>query len=353
MALAASELPSPVPSAKEILELAERRRKRDIERDTIYDVLKLYYFGDTPSDQSAGVLAANSQGRPLLRDLEKYKAGGKAYSPQRVAPIVEDYQAIIGRMPNSRVEPPDSSPQGETHADKATKVLISTHELSAMDRQQNEGGFPQSAQGDACYLLEIDLDLKRVVWNVVDPQIVHPEFGRGRKRHQGMDAIIQTIEDPDVIKRDYGFMPKTRAEKDCVVTIYLSQWQRTVVIGSGPIHLGPHREWDLGFCPMQWVFNKVNGRYAQSDIGQSLAQQDFMDFAYNILIDGLVRNTYGTIVGIKNPQNAGQEQIVLGPNAPPIPLQDDGDIIVRQIGGDPQAAMKMIEHTVADINTSA
>ena len=352
MAVAQLEVPAKILSAKEILALADKRMQKYAARDALYEVLNLYYYGKGLSEGSQKVLAANSVGRPLLRDLERYKDGAQVYSAQRLAPIVDDYQALIGQMPNSRVEPPDSSEAGETKADLATKYLISTHEISDMVHQQADAGFHLPAFGDACYILEIDSDLRRVVWSVVHPLTAFPEFHRGYKRFQVADLIIRTIAEPEQLRRDYGITVNSESGRDCAVTTYISAYQRTIVVGTPPFEVVKHAEWDLGFCPAQWVYNKVNGAFGQSDIGQSLAQQDFMDFAYNILIDGLVRNVYGNIISIRNPQNTGDTPIVLGPNMPPVLLQDDGAVMVTQVGGNIQPAMEMINQTIGDINAA-
>ena len=352
---------NPVLSTQEILTLARKRVHEPTfqMRDAIYEVLRLYYYGETPSDGTVEILAANSIGRPLLRDLENYKARAKIYSSQRLSPIVDDYQALLGRMPNSRVEVPDGSPQGEAQGEKLTKYLISTHEISDMDRQQQDAGFHLPALGDTCYVFtpngdKSSNDYCRIVWEVVNPRSAYPSFYRGHRRFQIYDLVIRAWESPELIKREWGITVKSEKEEDCLVTTYISPYQRTVVVGDHARAERPiHAEWDLGFCPAQWVYNKVNGAFAQSDISHSLAQQDFLDFAWNILIDGMVRNVYGTIIGIKNPQNMGQEQIVLGPNPPPVLLQDDGAITATQVGGDINPAMQMIQQAQQDMNATS
>ena len=342
---------------KKILELAEQRLKVYARRNDAYDNYLNYYFGHPRGDGSGGrtgVIAMNSQGRPLLRDVELGNSmnANRAYTSQRLAPIVDDYAALLGRMPTSRVEAPDSSQQGQAKAELLTKYLIDTHTLSDMDRQQAEAGFHLSALGDNVYVLEVEPKIKRVVWSVVSPRVCYPSFYRGYKRFQLYDLIVQYQWDPESIEREFGYKPRSEDKKDSTVTIYLSPHQRTVVIGLEPQRavVGPNVEWDLGFCPAQWVFNKVNGEMASSDIAGSLGQQDFLDFAFNVLADGIVFNTY-PLVGVKNPNSVG-EAMVVGPGAPPLPLGQDGDIIVRQTQGDIRAAMSLIEQTVQDINTS-
>lgn len=342
---------------KKILALAEQRLKTYARRNEAYDTYLNYYLGKPKGDGSGGrtgTIAMNSQGRPLLRDVELGNSmnANRAYTSQRLAPIVDDYAALLGRMPTSRVEAPDSTEQAQSKAELLTKYLIDTHTLSDMDRQQAEAGFHLSGLGDNVYMLEVDPEIRRVVWSVVSPRVCYPSFYRGYKRFQLYDLVVQYQWDPDSIEREFGYKPSSEDKADSTVTIYVSPHQRTVVIGleAQKAVRGPHVEWDLGFCPAQWVFNKVNGQMASSDIAGSLGQQDFLDFAFNVLADGIVFNTY-PLVGVRNPNSVGEAMIV-GPGAPPVPLGPDGDIIVRQTQGDIRAAMSLVEQAVSDINTS-
>lgn len=340
--------------AREIVKMREERVRKYASRDRAYDTYMKYYFGrqnQSGSSSDLPVLSSNSQGRPLLRQVGEVIGVNKTYSSQRLAPIIDDYAALLGRMPNSRVEPPDSSDQGEAKAEKLTKYLIDTQELSDMDRQQAEAGFWLSSRGDALYCLEVEPDLDRVVWTTVDPRYGYPAFHRGFRRFQIYDLIVTYEWDMDAIKREFNYEPPNDDPENRQVIIYTSPFQRTVVVGLDKPVVVADIEWSLGFCPAQWVFNKTTGEMAMSDIAQSLNQQDFLDFSFNVLADGLVYNIY-PIVGIKNPQSVAADQITAGPGAPPVSLGPDGDIIVRATQGDIQAAMTLINQTVNDINTS-
>src|SRR5438093_1127575 len=65
------------------------------------------------------------------------------------------------------------------------------HLLSQMDRQQAEMGYHLPCLGDGCYLLEVDPDLRRVVWTVVDPSTAYPAFMWGYRRFDVLDLIVQ------------------------------------------------------------------------------------------------------------------------------------------------------------------
>jgi hypothetical protein len=356
---------SPILSAEQIVDLARERHRSYADRDAWYDRLSSYYFG---VDSGAGraydppILAMNSQGRPLLRPFE---VGGsieskRSYSSKRLAPIVDDYLALKGKMPSSRVVAP-SGPQGEERADLLTKFLYSTQDLSGMDLQQAEAGFWISMLGDACYILEPvnpnhhpSRNSWRVVWSVMNPRCAYPSFYRGYKRFLIYD-LITTQEwaayDINATFRDFGISvpDDARPEERCVVT-YISPSQRTTVVGLDNPRRGPHIEWDLGFCPASWAYNKVPGKMGMADIQHSLTQQDFLDFLLSVMADGIVHMTY-PIVGIKDPNNVGTEQFQQGPGAPPIELQSTGDIIVRSTQGDINAALMMVKQTLEDITS--
>ncbi len=331
MALAEAP-PRPILSPHQIIALADRRRQQYAERDGLYEVYNNYYRGKT-SGQRPSVMAANSQGRPILRDLEGNESD-RHYSTQILSPIIDDSQALLGRMPVTRVEPPVQSDAGVQKAELLTKYLVSTHELSRMDRQQAEIGFHLPCLGDGCYLLEPDPKLHRVTWTVVDPSTAYPSFMTGYRRFDLQDLAVVYFVDPYAARARWGSKVQIDDDKDAVpVTVYVSPWQRTVVVGHDhPVQVH-HAEWDLGFCPAVWVFNKINGAFAQSDIASALVQQDALDYMMAIFLDGAQQNIF-PIIGVKNPINVGSDPILVGPGAPPIPVQGDGDIIVRNSQGD-------------------
>jgi hypothetical protein len=368
VAAIAPQASSPALSPGQIVALAQARQREYAWRDSWYDRLRGYYF-DAGSGAGRGydppILAMNSQGRPLLRPFE---VGGsieskRSYSSKRLAPIIDDYMAIKGKMPATRVPPPKGE-QGEEKAMLLTQYLYSTHELSGMDRQQAEAAFNLSMLGDACYMLEpVNPNHRpgrpsphswRVVWTVVNPRSAYPSFYRGYKRFMVYDLVtIQewSVYDLNVTFKDFGVRVSEDSDpEDRAVITYLSPYQRTTVIGTREPKRGPHIEWDLGFCPASWAYNKVPGKMGMADIQHSLNQEDFLDFLLSVMADGIVHMTY-PIVGIKDANNVGTEQFQQGPGAPPVQLQSTGDIIVRSTQGDIKAAMEMVQQTLEDITS--
>src|SRR2546430_7519338 len=274
----------------------------------------------------------------------------RTYSARRLAPVVDDYSALMGRLPTSRVEPPDPSPQGEAKAALLTKFLYSTYELSRMGYQQAQAGFFLSSLGDAVYVLEPEPSLLRVVWSVCSPRNCLPSFYHGYRRFELFDLMVSEVWSPSELRRQWGVVPDRDTPEACTVLTYISPQQRTVLIGTRkPVQVA-HADWNLDFCPAVWVFNKVTGMMGMSDIGNSLEQQDFLDFCFNVWADGIVHMTY-PMVGIKNPSNAG-DNFVVGPGAPPVILQGDGDIIVRQTQGDPRALEGIIAQSLQDMHAA-
>lgn len=314
-------------SAEDIVDLCERRMNDYDIRDRAYETYANYYFGRQPGMGSPSVRATNSQGRPLLRDVESSAEPGE-YRSQRLAPIVDDYQALLGRMPSSRVEPPDHEQSGINAGEKLTKYLVSTHELSRMDRQQADMGWMLPCLGDSLYMLDIaKVDRAwRVVWNVVDPRSAYPKFMSGYRRFDILDLILREYWDPYEAKARFGSHVVEDLDQGRVaVTIYVSQFERTVVVGGKRrAEIVRKTPWNLPFCPAVWVFNKVNGGFAQSDIAQSLIQQDALDFLTQLFLDGAVISTYGVPV-VKGSSSIGADGIVTGPGAPPVVTGPEGD----------------------------
>jgi hypothetical protein len=226
--------------AEQILEMADRRMRALRPRDEAYEVYSDYYFGEQAGYGSPSVRAMNNQGRPLLRDLEGTGATGQTeYRSNILMPVIDDATALLGRMPNSRVTAPDSSEQGIAKANKETKYLISTHELSNMDDQQEEVGWFLPCLGDAMYMLSASMEkgdpsYRRVVWQTVDPRCAYPAFKLGHKRYDMLDVILRELVDPYEAKARFGAkVVDPNKDEPVPITIYISQYQRTVIVGSG------------------------------------------------------------------------------------------------------------------------
>src|SRR6185437_5532984 len=124
MATALKQAPlSPILSPVAIIELARERQGIFSERDALYEVFQRYYRGKQAT-ATPSVLAMNPQGRPLLRLSEATNTKEAVFSTQRLAPIIDDSQALLGRMPASRVEPPDQTEQGVQRGELLSKYLI-------------------------------------------------------------------------------------------------------------------------------------------------------------------------------------------------------------------------------------
>src|SRR5262249_13831403 len=289
MALAQTDTISKVLDTYAILDEMERRKEKYAERDAWYELLTQYYYRhNAKMGEGLPILAANAQGRPLLRQVGETMVGDRTYSTQRLAPIVDDYSSLMGRMPTSGVEPPEPTPQGEARAELLTKFLYSTYELSRMDYQQALAGHYLSLLGDTVYVLEPLKPLSfeetgnevhardaRVVWNVQNPHTCWPSFYHGYRRFDVYDLIIAEVWSTEDMVRQLGVYPDKESEDARTVVTYISPHQRSVVVGLKAPQRIAHAEWDLDFCPVVWVFNKVTGAMGMSDIGASLDQQDF------------------------------------------------------------------------------
>ena len=341
----------------DILKMAERRMRDLRYRDQAYEVYSNYYFGEQSGLGSPSVKAMNSQGRPLLRDIEGAGASATEYRSNLLMPVIDDATALLGRMPNSRVTAPDSSEQGIAKAEKETKYLISTHELSNMDDQQEEVGWFLPCLGDALYMLSVGTDkndpsFRRVVWQTVDPRCAYPAFKLGHDRYSVLDVILREQIDPYEAKARFGSdVIDARNESELVdVTIYISQYQRTVVVGSeNRAEIVHHGVWDLPFCPAVWVFNKKNGRFAQSDIAQSLIAQDAHDYLMSVFLDVAAFMTAPVPV-VKEPTNLGTDGLPpWGPGMAPITTGEKGDFKFVTPQGDLSAIQLGLSSTTQEI----
>jgi len=345
-------------STERIQELAVKRVLQFDARNQLYDRFFSYYLG-MPAAGGGGnqVKIADSKGRPLLRDLGFDGGYNKSWYVNKIAPIVEDYQALIGRVPRVRVDPPGirDADSAEHKAELQTKYLLSTYELSEMDRQQAEAGLYLPLLGDCAYVLEVafhDEDKPaqggRVAISVLNPRYGYPSFLKGFRRHQLYDLIIAYYEDEETLEREYGFTAKDR--EDTLLVTYLSPWQRTVVVGKQQL---AHVEHDLGFCPAEWCFNKVVGsggiaeQYAHSEIRNVMALQDHQNATMQIANDALIYQTY-PIIHMKNADAFTEDQVEFGPGSI-TPSREDGEIVAVPTQATVTPAMQMISAATHDI----
>lgn len=359
--MAIAQLKAPIQSVDEILELVEERIKAYADRNQWYDQLRTYYYdrGGKSQSNEPRIRAMNAQGRPMLRDGE---VGGsidsaKRYSSHRISGLVDDYAALKGRMPVSRVEPPTPDEQGQEASEKLTRYLYSTYELSRLAVQQQGAGHYLTLLGDVCYLLEPGTEEeaeKRVLWTVLQPDGCYPSFKRGWRSTELYDLLIVEVWPAIDIRLSWGVSVRDDdpPEKRRVIT-YLSPYQRSIVVGGERATLVKHVEWDLGFCPAQWVFNKPGGQFGMSDIGASLDQQDLFDLAMNYWADGMLFMTYGQPY-IIDPSNSQGEDPLIGPGAPPLVLRDPAASVgVVPVTANPQAIQGMAQQLIGDMNASA
>lgn len=351
--MAVARIQSPVLGGDDIVQLVEERLKSFASRNEWYETLESYYYGGEGPGPS--VKAMTSAGRPQLRDEE---FGGtldkpRRFSSKRLTGVVDDFAALKGRMPISRVEPPSPDEEGQNTSEKLTKYLYSTYELSHMTLQQPTAGHFVSLLGDVVYLLEpgvkSDAD-KRVVWTVVHPGICYPSFRHGFQRFEMYDLALVEVWTASDIRVQWGInLSDDAPEPDRRVVTYISPFQRTIMVGTDHWKIVRNVEWDLGFCPAQWIYNKPGHQMGQSDIGNALDQQDLLDHALNVWADGIVYMTYRQ-PWIKG--GIGQDGIIIGPGGPPIRLEHDGEVGLLDATGNPASLEKIIGQTVAEMNAS-
>lgn len=356
MALAIPELGHQVPYIEpaRLFLMFHARLNQFRERNYLYSRLLAYYGGRQSKGTKAlhEVLSSTSTGRPLIRDLGVAFEIQRKYVSNRMAPIVEDYQALVGRMPSIRVQPPDAGDSARAKAEKQTQYLHSTYDEVDMDHQQAFAGFCLSSLGDACYTLDIDPISYRVLPSATLPLHCLPSFKRGPYKFEIFDLITYSRWEYDEIVRELNFIPKSDSDDDCMVITYVSPYQRTQIVGSEERYaVVADVSWDLGFCPAVWMRNKVTMDSTGSDILPVLALQDMYDFTLNVMADGLVEMTYPMRM-IKGARDTGDGPKEYGPGSN-VEVGPEGDLKVVALAPPPQAGMMFAQTVIEDMNIGA
>ena len=340
---------------EQILKSWLRRRDEASGRNERYMRLMSYYFGKQSHGSRAlhEVLAATATGRPLIRDLGVSLEVNKRYVSNKIQPIVDDYQALLGRLPTIRIDAPEAGEPGVAKAEKQEKYIVSTYQMADMPYHQAFAGWCLTLLGDAVYVCEIDIDTDRVLPCSVLPMSCYPTFQRGPRRYDLWDLLVESQYTYEECQRDLGVTPRSDEPGDCTVITYMSPYQRTIIVGSDPerAKVGPSVKWNLGFCPAVWARNKINGDFVSSDVESILNLQDMYDFTLNIMADGLVEMTYPVrlIKGdVQNPD--GPYPIGPGTNLEGGP---NSDIKVVGLTPPPQAGMQFSSMVMDDMQTGS
>lgn len=370
MALAVREPPAfnlrrrPVLSAQEIQEIATDRLRQNEGRNQQYENYMRYYLGPSRAGSSSalpGVKNMDSKGRPLLRDIGSSTMANHRHFTNLIGPVIDDYQAILGRRPRVRVPPADASADAsKAAAEKLTHWTESTMDLSRMDFQQAEAGFFLPCLGDAVYLLEVAIgdtpkEGNRVAISAMSPYYCHPSFMRGFRRFELYDLVLAYYADAAQLKRDYGYDPTEDDPENFLMVTYISPWQRTVLVGKETLHSITANDegapYDLGFCAAEWVFNKVintgtDMAFANSEIANALEAQDVHNWARGVAADGLVYATY-PIIHLRKILSFQDEQLTVGPGE--TVYSEDGDIQIAGSAANPKPAMEMADDAKKDV----
>lgn len=334
-----------------LLEELKQRRSDCSPRNALYQRSRSAYFGDPDEESGYGVEAMDSVGRVTLRvgaiRNALIKRNGKV---NLLTPIVDDYMYLRGTVPTLKVLPEDESDDAKTTAIKRSRILRAQWQNSAMDEQQIEAAFFLTCLGDVVYTLtpvfpdeEEQFRPAGVYITVVDPATAFPQFRVGWDRHELKDLFICESVRPEVARAEYG----VRSDKKAVDVIhYLSRTYNCLIVDREEISRVDHK---LGFCPAQWVRNKMVGkdRFAQSDIGGVIDQHNELQIMTEVMKDALIEATYAQLV-VKDPVNVG-EQIEVGPGAEPIVVQATGDVRRVPPAPPPTAADMIITRTWENI----
>jgi hypothetical protein len=337
-------------STPEIFDLASTRISDFHGRDMGYRQRLGYYYGKSAMEEDE-LRVADSAGKPVMRYRENSSSGFRTIA-NKTQPIADDFQAVIGRLPRKRVDPPDPSEPAKKKAEMLTRYLSSTDDLSRGVLQQAEAGFFSSVLGDVCYVLHVIHDQRRVAWSAVNPLFCYPSFKRGWERHELYDVAVVTLESDEVLERDFGYTPYDDSPEAHRLIEYHSPWQRTMVVGDRDhlMEISNIRH-NLGFCMARWHYNKFTaGEMGSADIAGILELQDYYNFSLRVLQDGLVEMTYP--VRMIKGALGDNAQIPIGPGET-IEGDETGDIVTSAPTPHPQAGLALLDLTRNDMMAGA
>jgi hypothetical protein len=308
----------------EILEEAKERKGVSSSRLSMYRRSADAYHGVSQDDgQFTGMSAT---GAPMLRlNQLRNDLSRRVGAPNMLMPIVDDFVALKGVVPTMRVLPWDETDDAREKAAKFSRLVRTQWSQSHMELQCYKLAWYLSALGDGLVTLNpifpehsSPLRPAGIYLSVIDPSHAFPLFKTGWDSEELKDVIIWEKIPKRQVKAQWGVI----SEEDKVdVLWYVSDDYNCITVAGRVVEEVQH---DLGFCPAQWIKNKVNGRPAQSDIGPAIDSHAEMQIMIMVMNDSLLETTYSQLV-IRNPVNV-QEKFETGPGADPIVIQGDGSV---------------------------
>ena len=308
----------------------------------MYNKSKAAYFGD--KDERMGVEGMDNTGRTVLRiQMLRQALTARSGAPNLLMPIVDDFVGTKGPLPSMKVVPWDDTDDAREKAAKFGRVLRSQWKNSKMDMQSYKMAWYLSCLGDVLLTLNPlfpkqagPLRVPGVYINVVDPTNSYPSFKTGWESEDLSDVIIWERFTRDQAYQEWGIQSQ---ENHVDALWYVGQDYNYLTVDQHEVASIQH---DLGFCPAEWIKNKVNGRPSQSDIINAVEAHEEMQVMIAVMNDSLLETTYGQLV-IKNPVNV-QDDFEVGPGAEPIVVQGDGDVTRLAPAPPPQSANMLMEN---------
>jgi len=328
-------------TAEEIHEEAKRRKAVSAKRMDIYNRSRQAYYGDR---EETGVQGMDNSGRTILRVQQlRNSLASRTGAPNMLLPIVDDFVGLKGTLPNMKVTPWDDTDDAREKAAKFGRVLRTQYKQSKMDMQFYKFAWFMSALGDCLLTLNPTFPDQATPFrrpgiyiNVVDPSTCFPQFKTGWESEEMRDVIIWERFTREQAKAEWGI---SSTEERVDAFWYISDDYNCLTVGGNTVSSVSH---NLGFCPAQWVKNKLNGRPAQSDIYAAIEAHEEMQVMVTVMNDSLLETTYGQLV-IKNPANV-QDDFEVGPGAEPIVIQGDGDVTRLAPSPPPQSAQMLMQN---------
>lgn len=332
-----------MPDLKKML---EHRQKDNLinERDFAYQVFDAY-INSRRSEKSGSSLPQLTY-KPFSTARFSFDTPNDHKLAINLSRRVHSYfTSTFSKVPSVRKVARDPDEASQKTADRITLWLDGVFSASRVKAAQPRAASWLSNRGDTVFGVDWDDTKKEIFVRTWDPQWCYPTlhpFDLGGCT----DMLITFATTREWAEQTYGVTIKNRNKTDVQVFFYWDDKERVVQVEEAKSTTWSF-EHKLGRCPFRWVFGNADGMYAQSDIRDVPALQDFYNENLILAMDTIRKQVDKAWIGFGFKKN-----IKPIPGMAVAVPQENAKLQEFDAGGDPHVIMSVMDMLESGIESS-
>lgn len=256
------------------------------------------------------------------------------------------FTAVFSRPPQLWKVAKSSDKADLDAAERLTDFLNGVLDMSRVPAAQPRQASYVSGRGDCVFAVDFDDNKNEIYVRTYDPAWCYPTldpFDVGGC----LDMLISFTANRMWAEQEYGVKIKNQTKSDVQVFHYWTRDEFQLQVEDQQV-AEFSREHKLGFCPFRWVFGSSDGEFAQADVRDVPALQDFYNENLLLAMDSIRKQVDKAYIAFGvNKDLTPKPGIAIGVKSTEAKLQEfpagaDADVIMQ--------VMKMLEDGVESVS---